>query len=112
MSEQKQSALESRRGAFTQFIVGAAGALLYTTMSLVWPKPHPQSVLDPGPRNLPGIVGWLFRLPHLLGNYYVQLGHIYRLCLPRGVQTQRPGCVDLCVLVGLGFPGACLSFTG
>src|SRR2546430_10288539 len=34
-------------------------------------------------------------------------GHIYRLCLPRGVQTQRPGCVDLCVLVGLGFPGAC-----
>jgi len=73
MSEQKQSAWESRRRAFTQFIVAAAGALLYATMSLVWPKPHPQSVLDRGPGNVPGIVGWSFRLSHLLGNYYVQL---------------------------------------
>ena len=75
MSEQKQSAWESRRGAFTQSIVGAAGALLYSMMSLVWPKPHPRSVLDPGPRNgnVPGIVGWLFRLSHLLGNYSVHL---------------------------------------
>src|SRR2546430_11448710 len=82
MSEQEQSAWESCRGAFTRFIVGAAGALLYTTMSLVWPKPHPPSVLDPGPRNLLGIVGWLFRLSHLLGNYYVQLAiFIVFVCL-------------------------------
>ncbi len=40
MSEQKQSAWESRGGAFTQFVVGA---LLSCTMSLVWPKPHPIS---------------------------------------------------------------------
>ena len=73
MSDRNQSAWESRRGAFTQFIAGAAGALLYATMSLVWPKPHPQSVLDPSPGNAPGVVGWSFRLSHLLGNYYVQL---------------------------------------
>src|SRR5262252_2755844 len=72
MSEPQQSAWLSRKGAFTQFIAGAAGALLYLTMSHVWPKPHPQSVLGPGPGNPPGTVGWLFSLSHLLQNYYLQ----------------------------------------
>jgi len=104
MSEQKQSAWESCRGAFTRFIVGAAGALLYTTMSLVWPKPHPPSVLDPGPRKLLGIVGWLFRLSHLLGNYYVQLAiFIVFVCLAVFRRKDR-GAWIYAFLSGWAFP--------
>ena len=106
MSEQKQSAWESRRGAFTRSIVGAAGALLYRTMSLVWPKPDPRSVLDPGPGSAPGIVGWSFRLFHFARELLCTAGYLRRLRFARGIQTKTAGCVDFCVPVGLGFPGA------
>src|SRR5256884_8177380 len=88
----------------SRFIVGAAGALLYTTMSLVWPKPHPPSVLDPGPRNLLGNVGWLFRLSHLLGNYYVQLAiFIVFVCLAVFRRKDR-GAWIYAFLSGWAFP--------
>jgi len=73
MSDEKHSAGENR-GILAQFVVGVAGALLYSMVWFVLPKPHPRSVLAPDPANAPGIVGWQFRLSNLLGNYYVQLG--------------------------------------
>lgn len=104
MSEQKQSARGSRRGAFAQSIVGAAGALLYSTMSLVWPKPHPRSVLDPGPGRVPGIVGWSFRLSHLLGNYYVQLAIFAVFVLLAVFRRKQRGAWIFAFLSGWAFP--------
>ena len=104
MSEQKQSAPGSRRGAFTQSIVGAAGALLYSTMSLVWPKPHPRSVLDPGPGSVPGIVGWSFSLSHLLGNYYAQLAIFAVFVLLAVFRRKQRGPLIFAFLSGWAFP--------
>jgi hypothetical protein len=104
MSEPKQSTWESRRGAFTQFIVGAAGALLSVTISLVGPKPHPQSVLDPRPVNLRGMVDWLFRLSPSFWNYYVQLAFfIVFVCLAVFRRKDR-GVWIYAFLSGWAFP--------
>ena len=66
--------------------------------------PHPPSVLDPGPRNLLGIVGWLFRLSHLLGNYYVQLAiFIVFVCLAVFRRKDR-GAWIYAFLSGWAFP--------
>ena len=73
MSDEKHSAGENR-DILRQFVVGVAGALLYSVMWFVGPRPHPRSVLAPGPGNAPGIVAWLFSLFNLMENYYVQLG--------------------------------------
>jgi hypothetical protein len=104
MSEPKQGTGESRRGDFTQFIVGAAGALLSVTLSLVWPKPHPQSVLDPGPVNSPGIVGWMFKLSPSSWNYYAQLAiFIVFVCLAVFRRKDR-GAWTYAFISGWAFP--------
>ena len=73
MNDEKHSAWENR-SILVQFVAGMAGALLSAVMWFVRPKPHPRSVLAPGPENVPGIVGWLFSLFNLMENYYIQLG--------------------------------------
>ena len=104
MSEPKQSTWESRRGTFTQFIVGALGAFLSVTISLVVPKPHAQSVLDPGPLNSPGIVGWLFRLSPSFWNYYVHLAiFIVFVCVAVFRRKDRGGWI-YAFLSGWAFP--------
>jgi len=75
MSDEKHSAGQNR-GILAQFVVGVAGALLYSMMWFVGPKPHPRSVLGPSPENAQGIAGWLFSQLNLMGNYYVQLGFL------------------------------------
>ena len=104
MSNEKHSAGENR-DIVKQFVVGVAGALLYAVMSSVWPKPHPRSVLAPGPENAPGIVGWQFRLSNLLGNYYVQLGIlIIFVCLALFRRKDRKAWI-YAFLSGWGFAG-------
>lgn len=104
MSNEKHSAGKNR-DILTQFVVGVAGALLYAMMWFVLPKPHPRSVLAPGPENAPGIVAWQFSLSNLLGNYYVQLGiFIIFVCLALIRRKDRRAWI-YAFLSGWGFAG-------
>ena len=104
MSNEKHDA-GVNRDILAQFVVGLAGAVLYVLMWFILPKPHPRSVLAPGPENAPGIVGWQFRLTNLLGNHFVQLGFlIIFVCLALFRPKDRRAWI-YAFLSGWGFAG-------
>lgn len=104
MNEQGQDRWATRRGILAQVTVGVAGPLLYITIQVVTPKPAPQSVLQPGLKDGPGLLGLLFRAAHSLGNYYVQLAaFLVFVCLAVYRRNQRGGWI-FAFLSGWAFP--------
>jgi hypothetical protein len=105
MSDQVQSKLETRRGAFNQIIVAALGGLLYIIVQHVWPNPPADSVFHSGGlEDGSGLLGLQFRLAHLLGNYYLQLAAlIVFVCLAVRKRNQRDAWI-YALLSGWAFP--------
>lgn len=71
---------------------------------LFGPSLIPGQFLTPDRGRVPGIVGWSFRLSHLLGNYYVQLAIFAVFVLLAVFRRKQRGAWIFAFLSGWAFP--------